>query len=160
MSVIIAKTPTAPAMHSDHVAGRFGFSRRYRIAKMIKPITNSAIDQINRPAGRIHGNQSGIRLGIGPVVLREHRGRNGVWRFPITLSERGAHRGVVAQWVRVRFAARRCTDERDLPDHKRTSTSAGMSGADVWDALVVGGGPSGAATGHWLARAGHRVLVV
>ncbi len=30
----------------------------------------------------------------------------------------------------------------------------------TWDALVVGGGPSGAAAGHWLARAGHRVLVV
>jgi geranylgeranyl reductase family protein len=37
-----------------------------------------------------------------------------------------------------------------------------MSGANgaTWDALVVGGGPAGAATGHWLARAGHRVLVV
>ncbi len=30
----------------------------------------------------------------------------------------------------------------------------------VWDVLVVGGGPAGAATGYWLARAGHRVLVV
>ncbi len=30
----------------------------------------------------------------------------------------------------------------------------------TWDALVVGGGPSGAAAGYWLARAGHRVLVV
>ena len=29
-----------------------------------------------------------------------------------------------------------------------------------WDALVVGGGPAGAATGYWLAQAGHRVLVV
>jgi hypothetical protein len=26
-------------------------------------------DQISRPAGRIHGNQSGIRLGIGRLVL-------------------------------------------------------------------------------------------
>ena len=30
----------------------------------------------------------------------------------------------------------------------------------MWDVLVVGGGPAGAATGYWLARAGHRVLVV
>ena len=29
-----------------------------------------------------------------------------------------------------------------------------------WDVLVVGGGPSGAAAAHWLAEAGHRVLVV
>src|SRR4051794_18899052 len=36
-----------------------------------------------------------------------------------------------------------------------------MSGArEGWDALVVGGGPAGAATGYWLAAAGHRVLVV
>jgi hypothetical protein len=34
-------------------------------------MTNSPIDQISRPAGCIHGNQSGITLGIGPVVLRE-----------------------------------------------------------------------------------------
>ena len=32
--------------------------------------------------------------------------------------------------------------------------------SDVWDVLVVGGGPSGAACGYWLAEAGHRVLVV
>ena len=30
----------------------------------------------------------------------------------------------------------------------------------AWDVLVVGAGPSGAATAHWLAEAGHRVLVV
>ncbi len=30
----------------------------------------------------------------------------------------------------------------------------------TWDALVVGGGPAGAATGYWLASAGYRVLVV
>src|SRR5262245_6087678 len=35
-------------------------------------------------------------------------------------------------------------------DHKRTN----------WDALVIGAGPSGAAAAHWLAEAGHRVLVV
>jgi menaquinone-9 beta-reductase len=29
-----------------------------------------------------------------------------------------------------------------------------------WDVLVVGGGPAGAATAYWLARAGRRVLVV
>jgi geranylgeranyl reductase family protein len=29
-----------------------------------------------------------------------------------------------------------------------------------WDVVVVGGGPSGAAAGYWLAEAGHRVLVV
>ena len=28
------------------------------------------------------------------------------------------------------------------------------------DALVIGGGPAGAAAGHWLARAGHDVVVV
>ncbi len=30
----------------------------------------------------------------------------------------------------------------------------------VWDVLVVGGGPSGAAAAYWLAEAGHRVLIV
>src|SRR5262249_39240503 len=70
-SVIIAKTPTAPAMHSDHVAGRSGFGRRMRMKMMAIPIRNRTIDQISRPAGRIQGNQSGIKLGIGPVVLRE-----------------------------------------------------------------------------------------
>ncbi len=29
-----------------------------------------------------------------------------------------------------------------------------------YDALVIGGGPAGAAAGHWLARAGHDVVVV
>ena len=37
---------------------------------MTSPITKQTIDQISRPAGRIQGNQSGIKLGIGPVVLR------------------------------------------------------------------------------------------
>src|SRR5258706_7690322 len=30
----------------------------------------------------------------------------------------------------------------------------------TWDVLVVGAGPAGAAAGHWLAAAGHRVLMV
>jgi menaquinone-9 beta-reductase len=30
----------------------------------------------------------------------------------------------------------------------------------IWDVVVVGGGPSGAAAAYWLAEAGHRVLVV
>jgi geranylgeranyl reductase family protein len=34
------------------------------------------------------------------------------------------------------------------------------SRADVYDVLVVGGGPSGAAAGYWLAEQGHRVLIV
>jgi menaquinone-9 beta-reductase len=50
------------------------------------------------------------------------------------------------------FGARRCTGDEARADHKRTSM--------IWDVLVVGGGPAGAATGYWLARAGHRVLVV
>jgi geranylgeranyl reductase family protein len=33
-------------------------------------------------------------------------------------------------------------------------------GADLYDALVVGGGPSGAATAYWLAERGRRVLIV
>ena len=32
--------------------------------------------------------------------------------------------------------------------------------SDRYDALVVGGGPSGAAAAYWLADRGHRVLVV
>jgi geranylgeranyl reductase family protein len=32
--------------------------------------------------------------------------------------------------------------------------------SDVYDALIVGGGPSGAAAGYWLAERGHRVLIV
>jgi flavin-dependent dehydrogenase len=31
---------------------------------------------------------------------------------------------------------------------------------DTYDVLVVGGGPSGAAAGYWLAERGHRVLIV
>jgi geranylgeranyl reductase family protein len=34
------------------------------------------------------------------------------------------------------------------------------SGSHRYDVLVVGGGPAGAATGYWLAEAGHDVLVV
>ena len=69
----------------------------------------------------------------GPLSSGKHRGGNGVWRFPITLSERGAHRGVVAtarssagsrQWVHEVFGARRCTGEHPTSaDHKRTSMS-------------------------------------
>ena len=33
-------------------------------------------------------------------------------------------------------------------------------GAHRYDVLVVGGGPAGAATGYWLAKAGHDVLIV
>ncbi len=35
-----------------------------------------------------------------------------------------------------------------------------MSSADRHDVLVVGGGPAGASTAYWLARAGHRVTCV
>jgi geranylgeranyl reductase family protein len=41
--------------------------------------------------------------------------------------------------------------------HKRTRPMTTPGGYDV---LVVGGGPAGAATGYWLAAAGHRVLIV
>jgi len=42
---------------------------------------------------------------------------------------------------------------------------AGYPGAEasatmIWDVLIVGAGPSGAAAGYWLAEAGHRVLMV
>jgi menaquinone-9 beta-reductase len=43
------------------------------------------------------------------------------------------------------------------PAHKRTSA---MTADGRWDAIVVGGGPAGAAAAYWLADAGHRVLVV
>jgi hypothetical protein len=67
-----------------------------RAKMMISPIRKKTIDQISRPAGRIQGNQSGIKLGIGPVVLREaYDVGESAERFPITLSEGGAHRGVV-----------------------------------------------------------------
>jgi len=39
-------------------------------------------------------------------------------------------------------------------------TPEAVGTADRADVLVVGGGPSGAATAYWLARAGHDVLVV
>ena len=45
----------------------------------------------------------------------------------------------------------------------RDETGTGQSDhrrSDVWDVLVVGGGPAGAATAAWLADHGHRVLVV
>src|SRR5205085_12245997 len=35
-----------------------------------------------------------------------------------------------------------------------------MSEPMVWDALVIGAGPSGAAAAYWLAERGHRVLAV
>ena len=34
------------------------------------------------------------------------------------------------------------------------------SGSDRHDVLVIGGGPAGASTAHWLADAGHDVVVV
>jgi menaquinone-9 beta-reductase len=34
------------------------------------------------------------------------------------------------------------------------------SATDIWDVLVVGAGPAGAAAGYWLAEAGYRVLMV
>src|SRR5713101_4226916 len=73
-NVMSANTPTAPAMHSAQVAGRSGLGRRISTATMTRPSTRMPTAQRRRPAGRIHGNQSGIRLGIGPVVLREARG--------------------------------------------------------------------------------------
>ena len=45
-----------------------------RTATTINPITNSPTDQISRPAGCIHGNQSGITLGMWPLVLRKRAG--------------------------------------------------------------------------------------
>ncbi len=38
--------------------------------------------------------------------------------------------------------------------------SSSAAASRRWDVLVVGGGPSGSAAAYWLARAGHRVLVV
>src|SRR3546814_13992437 len=35
-----------------------------------------------------------------------------------------------------------------------------MTPAHRHDVVVIGGGPAGAAAGHWLARAGHDVVVV
>src|SRR6478672_10941372 len=72
--VIIANTPTAPTMHSDHVAARSGFGRFISAKVIASRISRRTLAKISRPAGRIHGNQSGIRLGIGPVVLREAQG--------------------------------------------------------------------------------------
>ena len=40
------------------------------------------------------------------------------------------------------------------------SPSSPFGHGTVWDALVVGAGPAGAAAAYWLAEAGHRVLVV
>src|SRR5712692_6342354 len=81
-SVINPNTPTAPAMHSAHVAGRSGFGRLKKYPKIARPTIRIATAQIRRPAGRIHGNQSGIRLGIGPAVLRVGSGRARSWETP------------------------------------------------------------------------------
>ena len=35
-----------------------------------------------------------------------------------------------------------------------------MTAPDRHDVLVIGGGPAGAAAGHWLARAGRDVVIV
>src|SRR6267142_2177560 len=52
---------------------------------MASPITRRAAPQINRPAGRIQGNQSGIRLGIGARVLRIETHRVGSRRVASVL---------------------------------------------------------------------------
>ena len=47
--------------------------------------------------------------------------------------------------------------------HARAPTARGcstMRDTSTYDVLVIGAGPSGAATGYWLAERGHRVLVV
>ena len=49
----------------------------------------------------------------GPWSSGKHRGGNGVWRFPITLSERGAHRGVVEGDRRVAGGSTRCSARDD-----------------------------------------------
>ena len=105
---------------------------------------------------------------------RAQRWTDGCERLPITLSERRAHRRVVGDRCRChRVGATR--DVRDMPMLGRVRSQAhgtsrsqaheavdvGTSGGDrSWDALVVGGGPAGAAAAYWLAEAGHRVLVV
>ena len=45
-------------------------------------------------------------------------------------------------------------------DEAITRPKTGAARSDVWDVLVVGGGPAGSATAAWLADRGHRVLVV
>src|SRR5215510_2750229 len=67
--VIIANTPTAPARHCAQVAGRsdFGFRRSTKV--ITSPTSRNSDAQMSRPAGR-RKCQSGIRLGIGPVVLQ------------------------------------------------------------------------------------------
>ena len=95
----------------------------------------------------------------GPWSSAKHRGGSRRNRFPITLSESRAHRGLVGDlWVQRVFDARRCLGEtpRRSQAHKRERSVAMV----MWDALVVGGGPAGAAAGYWLAEAGHHVLVV
>ena len=92
--------------------------------------------------------------------------------FPITLSRSGAHRGFGERGFARRFArcvrsgepvqsTRPCRDAMRpsrSQAHKRHDDLPGSR--DRWDALVIGGGPAGAAAGFWLAQAGHRVLVV
>ncbi|MGD9792316.1 MAG: geranylgeranyl reductase family protein [Acidimicrobiia bacterium] len=46
------------------------------------------------------------------------------------------------------------SDQRPQPERARRAE------AHVYDVVVIGGGPSGSATGYWLAEAGHDVCVV
>ena len=103
----------------------------------------------------------------GPLSSGKHRGGNGVWRFPITLSERGAHRGVVGGVRSRSVGATRCSARDDarvstaFADHKRTSTTASAQGRmDLGRAgrRRRARGRRDRATGS--REAGHRVLVV
>src|SRR4051794_30141701 len=62
---------------------------------------------------------------------------------------------------RVTDAASRRVRDGVVWEHARVRDDTGtVPRSDVWDVLVVGGGPAGAAAAAWLADRGHRVLVV
>src|SRR5438445_7479713 len=93
-----------------------------------RPTMKMATAQMRRPAGRIHGSQSGIKLGIGPWVLPMRSAVATTLRRAVSYHANGASgiSGVVSGGPRhaaTRDDARMRRDGHtsSIVDHKRAS---------------------------------------